>query len=739
MRGSCSRWNWKHSNFGFISTGLGGREFHVCPKCKVRDTRLKMIGEYGYMEEGKLGKPYDLRLLLRLIHYALPYRRRILLALLLTIFITLLDLALPYLSKIAIDRYILASSYAVRLSAPVREDLARFLGDRMSMSRDGSLCFISHEDIKKLDPALVHDWRNEGILLDEPFYRMAPDPEVDLPGGVLEKAVPLRDGSMVIPAEALKNLDPSALLKVREKDLRGLGLVALVLIVFLFFSFWLGYGEYYLMEGIGQRIMQDIRLELFERMQSQAVRFFDRHPLGRLVTRVTNDIENLNEMFKSVMVTVFKDIFILGGILAVLLYLNWNLALVCFTLLPFIFGLTLLFSFLAREAFRELRAKVAKINAFLQERITGMRIIQLFATEEFQARSFAQINHENYVAGMKQIRVFAIFMPVMDLFSAFAVALVIWYGGGKVISEQLSLGSLVAFVSYIQMFFRPIRDIAEKYNIMQSAMASTERIVEFIDHKEEIPDPHEPGTPTEVHGRIQFEGVSFEYEKDHPVLHDVSFEMKPGEMIAIVGATGAGKSTVVNLIERFYDPVEGKVLLDGVDLRRWRKQELRSHIGLVMQDVFIFSGTLKDNILLGEDGRIPDTLEEAIREANAHTFIQKLPEGIHQRLGEEGSNLSAGERQLLSFARALAYDPKVLILDEATSSVDPETERLIQEAILAMSRKRTTLVVAHRLSTIRRADRILVMHHGRVREQGTHEELMALGGIYYKLNRFKEM
>ena len=696
-----------------------------------------MYGEYGYMEEGKLGKPYDLRLLLRLIHYAFPYTRKIYLALLLTMLITLLDLALPYLSKIAIDRYILAYSSAVRLSVPIREELAQTLGTRLRESRDGTLGFIAQEDMKKLDPARIRQWREQGVLLGEPYYRIEHGSEASLPGEVLQQAVRLSDGSMAIAAEALKSLEPKVLLDVRAKDVRGLGLVALILIVFLLCSFWLGYGEYYLMEGVGQRIMQDIRLQLFDRMQSQAVRFFDRHPVGRLVTRVTNDIENLNELFKSVMVTVFKDIFILGGILAVLLYLNWRLALVCFALLPFIFGLTLLFSSLAREAFRELRAKVAKINTFLQERLTGMRIIQLFATEDFQSKSFAQINHENYAAGMKQIRVFAVFMPVMDLFSAFAVALVIWYGGGKVITEQLSLGSLVAFISYIQMFFRPIRDIAEKYNIMQSAMASTERIVEFMDHKEEIPDPDEPEAPAEIHGKIRFEEVRFEYEKNRPVLRNVSFSVNPGEMVAIVGASGAGKSTVVNLIERFYDPQEGTVSLDGVDLRRWRKQDLRSRIGLVMQDVFIFSGSLKNNILLGEED-VSGFLDRAIREANAHTFIRKLPRGIEQELGEEGSNLSAGERQLLAFARAVAYDPKVLILDEATSSVDPETERLIQDAIFAMTRKRTTLVVAHRLSTIRRADRILVMHQGRIREQGSHEELMALGGIYYKLNRFRE-
>lgn len=697
-----------------------------------------MYGEYGYMEEGKLGKPYDLRLLLRLSHYAFPYKKHIFFALLLTILITLFDLALPYLTKIAIDRHILASSHAIRLSAPVRDALGKSLRSSLKESHDGSMGFISQEDMKKLDPALIHEWRRKGILLEERFCTMASGTEKDLPVERLQEAIRLNDGSVAVPLEALKGLDSRTLLKVRANDLRGLGLVALVLILFLMASFWLGYGEYYLLEGIGQKIMQDIRLDLLDRMQSQSVRFFDRHPVGRLVTRVTNDIENLNEMFKSVMVTVFKDVFLLGGILVVLLYLNWKLALACFALLPFIFALTLLFSSMAREAFRELRAKVAMINAFLQERITGMRIIQLFATEDSQARDFAQINHENYLAGMKQIRVFAVFMPVMDLFSSFAVALLIWYGGGKVISEQLSLGSLVAFISYLQMFFRPIRDLAEKYNIMQSAMASTERIVEFMDQKEELPDPDEPVKAQEVQGSIRFEGVCFEYEEGHPVLQDVSFEVKPGEMVAIVGATGAGKSTVVNLIERFYDPLRGQVLLDGVDLRRWRKQDLRSHIGLVMQDVFIFSGTLKDNILLGGEEREAGTMEKALREANALAFIERLPKGVHQELDEEGSNLSAGERQLLSFARSIAYDPKVLILDEATSSVDPETERLIQDAILAMTRKRTTLVVAHRLSTIRRADRILVMHHGRIREQGTHEALMALGGIYYKLNRFRE-
>jgi ATP-binding cassette subfamily B multidrug efflux pump len=700
-----------------------------------------LYGEYGYMEEGKLGKAYDHRLLRRLAPYTFPYKKLVISALMLTLMTTLLDLALPYLTKIAIDRYILSSWYRAdmtKVDETTKRELLNNLGNNMEISADGSQGFISHEMIKKIDPALLYQLRHRRVIQDDRFYKLAPALRKEFPG--LEKqAIHLEGGSIMVPLEDLHSLKPGDVLKIRGKDLQGLSHVGIVLLAFLLVSFWFGYGENYLLELIGQRITQDVRLALFRRMQSQGLSFFDRHPVGRLVTRVTNDIENLNEMFKSVMVTVLKDFFILTGILVVLLYLNWRLALVSFALIPLIFGVALLCSSMARDAFRELRAKVAKMNAFLQERIAGMRIIQLFCTEKFQEESFGKINHENYLAGMKQIRVFAIFMPVMDLFSSFTVALIIWYGGGKVIGEQLSLGSLVAFISYIQMFFRPIRDISEKYNIMQASMASTERIIEFMDHKEEIPEPEVPMKPAKHEGHLEFRNVSFGYDRDHPVLHDVSFEVKPGEMVAIVGATGAGKTTVVNLIERFYETMEGSILLDGIDIRQRSQHELRSSIGLVMQDVFIFSGTVEDNILLGQDDQGQASLHQAVVQANADQLIRRLPAGFRQEVGEEGSNISAGERQLLSFARALAHDPKLLILDEATSSIDPETERLIQEAIFKMTEKRTTLVVAHRLSTIRNADRILVMHHGRIREQGSHDELIALKGIYYKLNRFREV
>ena len=695
------------------------------------------------MEEGHLGKPYNFRLLKRLAHYAIPYKKIILLILSLTILITLMELAIPYLSKVAIDRYILASWYRVNISSLTDkpgQDFLKTYDQLLDRSEDGSFALISHINVKKLDPLILHKYRSRGIISSERFYKIRAEHIHDSILNNSGKNMPMMtDGSFIVPLEKINDLKAEEILKLRGDDIGSLSIIGIILLGLLVISFGLGYGEYYLMELTGQNIMQDIRLQLFGRIQSQALGFFDRKPVGLLVTRVTNDIQNLNEMFKSVIITVFKDIFMLTGILAILLYLNWRLALVSFIILPFIFGCTLLFSYLAREAFRELRAKVAKINAFLQERFSGMRIIQLFAMEESQMESFARINHENYLAGMRQIRVFAVFMPIMEVFSSIAVALIIWHGGGKVIGDQLTLGSLVAFISYIQKFFRPIRDISEKYNIMQLAMASTERILEFMDLREEIPEPSNPSRPSTVNGHLQFKEVSFAYQKNKPVLHDVSFEVKPGEVVALVGATGAGKTTVVNLMERFYDPDKGSILLDGIDIREWSKRELRSQIGLVMQDVFIFAGNVRDNISLGRDESSTESITLASKQANAHRFIRRLPDGLHQEIGESGSTLSAGERQLLSFARALAYKPKVLILDEATSSVDPETERLIQDAISKMTRKRTTFVVAHRLSTIRNADRILVMHHGRISEQGTHEELMTTRGLYYKLNRFREV
>jgi len=702
-----------------------------------------MHQDFGYMEEGRLGRPYNLRLLKRLARYAAPYSGTVLGCLMLALSLTLLDLSLPYLSKVAIDEFILSSWYRLNLSGLEQEDRELFLqkyGYLIEKSGSGSHTeLISNSNIKKIDPADLRGYREKGVIMDRHLYKVFMDDD-GTDAGFHTRLNPAEagDGYMAVPVEEINRLDSTDIKAIREGDFRGLALIGIVLLVLVILSFWGGYWEEYLLEYIGQNIMQDIRNDLFRRIQARAVGFFEENPVGRLVTRVTNDIENLNEMFKSVLVTVFKDIFIFAGVLIILLYINWRLALASFIILPFIFVFTFLFSSLMREAFREIREKVAKLNVFQQERFSGMRIIQLFAGEDHQMRSFSDLNHENFLAGMRQIKLFAVFVPVMELFSSFTIALIIWHGGGKVIGDQLSLGSLVAFISYIQMFFKPIRDISEKYNIMQLAMASTERIFESMDSGREEHDSETPAPPSALKGRIEFRDVSFSYVKGVPVLRDISFEIKPGEMVAIVGATGAGKTTIAGLIERFYSPDRGSILLDGIDIRAIPRETIRSGIGLVMQDVFIFSGTIRENISLGRDYLAEQDIIDAVRDANASRFIEKFPDGLNHSLSEGGSTLSGGERQLLSFARALASRPGILILDEATSSVDPETERYIQDAILGMTRTRTTLVIAHRLSTIRKADRIIVMHRGKIYEQGAHEELMTKGGIYYKLNRFRE-
>ncbi len=703
-----------------------------------------MHGDYGYMEDGKLGKAYNFKLLKRLANYLKPYRKMVVSALLLSVLLTFTDLAIPYLSKIAIDQYIRASWYKVDtklLPDHLKTNLTQRYGHLLVTSLDRSIVFISHSNMNEIDPADLKFYKTSKVITTEQFYKIRPDlkvtgkPSEDKP---VSPVILMSDGSKMMDHALLSDLPEQQFLDIRSNDLKGVALVAALALFLIAVSFGLNYGEYYILALIGQRTMQDIRNQLFRNIQSNSLSFFDRNPVGRLVTRVTNDIQNLDEMFRSVAITVFKDVFILLGILSILLYLNWRLSLLCFALIPFISAFTIILSRMARDAFRALREAVARINAFLQERISGMQVIQLFCRESIQMAAFTKINHQNYMAGMKQVRVFAVFMPIMELFSAFAVALLIWHGGAKVMADQMSLGTLVVFISYIQMFFKPIRDISEKYNIMQSAMASTERIFEYMDHIEKIPEPDQPQTPSKKPGHLIFNNVSFGYQKDHPVIQDISFEVKPGETIAVVGATGAGKTTLINLVERFYDPDQGEILLDGIDLRKWSKSALRQNIGLCMQDVFIFSGTPADNISLARDHVSNRMLEQAAVRANALSFIQKLKHGFNQELGERGASLSTGQRQLLSFARALASEPQLLILDEATSSVDPETERLIQEAIARISTDRTTLIVAHRLSTIRNADRILVMHQGRITEQGNHEELMAIKGIYYKLNMFRE-
>ena len=515
----------------------------------------------------------------------------------------------------------------------------------------------------------------------------------------------------------------------------GLTLVAAVYLLSLALTFGVLYLQGYVMQLMGQYILRDLRRELFERLQRLPVAYFDRNPIGRLVTRVTNDVDALNEMFTAGLVAVFGDVALLAGIVAVLFWLNWQLALVTFAILPLLLALTSWFKIRARQSYREVRVKLARINAFLQEHLTGMSTVQLFVREARAFDEFSDINRRHRDANVKAIFYYAVYFPAVELITALGVGLILWYGGARVIAGGLSIGALVAFLQYAQRFYQPLADLSEKYNILQAAMASSERIFGLLDEPLEIESPARPAAidSRQCRGAIRFDDVSFHYEPDKPVLRQVDLSIAPGETVAVVGHTGAGKSTLANLLLRFYDVQEGAIEVDGVDVRLWDLDELRRSIGLVLQDVFLFSGTIGRNIRLGEPTIDAERVRWAAREVGALDFIERRPGGFDAVVRERGAGLSVGEKQLISFARALAFDPSILILDEATSSIDTETEQLIQRALDRLLEERTSIVIAHRLSTIQKADRILVMHRGRLREQGTHQELIAKRGIYYRL------
>src|SRR5687768_5291397 len=496
------------------------------------------------------------------------------------------------------------------------------------------------------------------------------------------------------------------------------------------------YTQMVLMNLTGQYIMYDHRKQIFGHLQKLDIRFFDRNPVGRLMTRVTTDVDALNDLFTAGFVAIFGDIFVLVGIVGVLFWMNWRMALVLFSITPFIILVSIWFRRGARKTYRQVRARIAAINAFLQEHISGMSTVQLFNREEREAQKFEGLNRRHRDANLDSIYYYSIFYPVIELIETIGVALIVWYGGGKVIQGTLSVGALVAFFQYSQRFYQPISDLSEKYNILQSAMAASERIFRLLDTKVRIEDSGtlEVGEFESLELRnVWFAYVDNEAGQPEWVLKNVSFRVGRGERVALVGHTGAGKTTVTSLLLRFYEPQRGEILINGIDIRRYSIESLRRLFAIVQQDIFLFTGTIADNISLGD----PEITEAEIRTAairvQADRFISRLPEGYASQVRERGAGLSVGEKQLLAFARALAFDPPVLILDEATSSIDTETELLIQEAIQTLLHGRTSIVIAHRLSTIRSADTILVFHHGEIRERGTHEELMNVNGLYRKL------
>ncbi len=521
-----------------------------------------------------------------------------------------------------------------------------------------------------------------------------------------------------------------------DRAYHGIALLSIVYILSLVFTLGVGYFQDLLLNTLGQRVMYDLREQIFAKLQAIEVAFYDNNPVGRLITRLTTDVDALNELFTSGLVEVLGDIVLIAAALAMMFYFNWQLAIVSLTVVPLLVAATAWFRRGAREGFRQVRTKIARLNAFTQEHISGAQTVQLFNREEKAMAQFSEINASYLKANIDTIFYYAVFYPLVNLISAIGIAAIVWYGGGQAIQNAITIGTLVAFLQYTQRLWQPIQDISDKYNIFQAAVVASERIFKLMDTPDRITSPEGARLPVKgarAEGRIEFRNVWFAYKGEDWVLKDVSFTVEPGESVAFVGATGSGKTTITNLLMRFYDIQRGEILVDSVEIRQWDLRKLRENFAVVLQDVFLFSGDVASNIRLGNQTIDEARVEWAANEVRAAGFIEKLPRGYSAQVRERGAGFSVGQKQLISFARALAFDPRILILDEATSSIDTETEQLIQQAIERVMEGRTSLIIAHRLSTIQRVDKIIVLHKGEIREMGSHQELLSHRGIYYKL------
>ena len=520
---------------------------------------------------------------------------------------------------------------------------------------------------------------------------------------------------------------------IKVSDFEGLDVVAGLYLAVLITSFVFQFCQSYLMQYIGQKVMFDLRSKVFAHLHRMSFSYFDKNPIGKMITRVVNDVEVLNEMLTSGLILIFSDLFTLAGIFAVMFYLDWRLTIVVCTVFPFLALGTRLYRVRARDALRKNRAHVTELNSYLEENLSGVDTVQCFNREKANHENFKGINGDRLKEDLRTVRYNALYMPSIDLFNSLAVGMVFWYGGGRFVQDEIQLGVLVAFIQYLQKFFEPVRDLAEKFNIIQTAMASSERIFELLDTPEQLPDQVSPQSDFKIKGDVEFKNVWFAYNDEKFILKDISFSLSEGESLAIVGATGSGKSTLVNALCRFYDIQKGDIKFDGKSIKDINKYDLRRQVALVQQDVFLFSGNISDNIRMGNQQMGQDEIESISQAVSSHNFINSLPFKYEQELKEGGIGISSGQRQLLSFARALASNPRILVLDEATSSVDPETESNIQSGIQELTRGRTSIIIAHRLSTLMHADKILVLKLGEIIEFGPRKELLQQKGVFYKL------
>ncbi len=690
-----------------------------------------------YFDKETVSKIYDKTLMKRLLKYLLPYKKKFIIAIVLLLIVAVSSTAIPYIMKYGIDNYINPSLKILNL-ADYPDILKSFSSEYKEyiVEKVGNKILLKSYNIDKLSPSEFHELKANKVI-KRIFYANFPKTEKNTK--IAEKYADLFQSFgkyYVVPQNKLSEITLEDMKILRQDDIHGLLILGIFFIFILLIRFILNYIQIYLNQWASMHSMYDLRVKIFTHLQKLPLSYFDKNPVGRLVTRVTNDLQVLSQMLGEGLVTILQDFVMMGAIFIVMMVINYKLALITFTILPLVYFFVIRFKKYVRKVYREVRLKLAKINVTLSENLSGIETIQLFHQEKQKLKEFKETTLEYFFAEMKQLKVFAIFRPFIDVLVYLAIGIIIWYGSGQILADMMSLGVLVAFISYIRRFFDPLYDLSQKYNVMQSAMASLERIFTVLDTK---PEDYlqDKVAVQKINGEIEYKNVWMAYEKEEYVLKNINLKIKKGERIAIVGETGGGKTSLTKLLSRFYPFQKGEILIDGKPIKNFNLQTLRKNIGVVQQDVFIFSDKIRDNISLFDKDISFEEIKKAAENVNAERFIAKLPNKFNEKVKERGSSLSAGERQLLAFARVLVSNPSIFILDEATANIDTETEMLIQDAVAKVMENRTSIIIAHRLSTVQNVDRIIFIHKGEIAEQGSHQELLKKRGLYYNLYRLQ--